>query len=132
MKALSDGKAVIQYFNDLYKMLDFDKDITVEELKKAIKDSVYQASSQEIDRGTLNAHVIMTIVNNKTRKNHVRDPYKHERNLFYYPNESNKRVVRKLDHDSPPAGINIYWRDDNCKDALGQCLATEIYSVKST
>lgn len=67
------------------------------------------------------------IVNDRNRKHYgVNSPLKHDKNLFFYPDEQNKKIIRKLDLNNLPAGIRIYWKDAESEDNTGSALLTEV------
>lgn len=67
------------------------------------------------------------IVNDRNRKHYgINNPYKEEKNLFYYPDENNRKVIRKLDPSNPPENVVIYWKDNSSPDGLGCALLTEL------
>lgn len=69
------------------------------------------------------------IVNDRNRKHYgVTSPLKVEKNLFYYPNENNKKVIRKLDLANIPEHVMIYWKNNDNPDGTGSALLTEVYA----
>ena len=51
-----------------------------------------------------------------------------EKNLFYYPDENNRKVIRKLDLSSLPENVMIYWKDNNDSNGMGSALLTELFA----
>ncbi|TXK83458.1 PD-(D/E)XK nuclease family protein [Paenibacillus sp. N3.4] len=118
------GKPLLSYFQEIYDSLDFEEEIELSQIKEMVLNNVVSNCNTEVNKATLYAHSISTIVNEKNRKHHISKILKKD-NLFYYPSELNKKVVKKLNFDSPPEGIKIYWGDKSDKDAY--CFLTDIY-----
>ncbi|GAB0169758.1 PD-(D/E)XK nuclease family protein [Lysinibacillus sp. CTST325] len=119
------GKPVIQYIKEFYDSSPFEKDINHEDLKKWVSDIVKVASGKTLKNANFDRSYI---VNDRNRKHYgVNSAHKEYKNLFYYPDENNKRVIRKLDLSNPPKNVMIYWKDDNNPDGMGCDLLTEIF-----
>lgn len=122
------GKAVPEYYLDVYNQLEFDVDYPIAEIKKKVAQLIMETSGNDIRKNTLDGQLIVSIVNNRNRRHYsVIDPQKDEINLFYYPDEKDKKVIRKLNPSQPPTGISIYWKDPGSEGSLGRCLVTDIY-----
>ncbi|MGN7402670.1 hypothetical protein ACTHO0_22710 [Cytobacillus praedii] len=69
------------------------------------------------------------LINGRNRKRYgVNYPFKVEKNLFYYPDENNRKVIRKLDPLSLPTNVMIYWKDNNNPDGMGSALLTDLFT----
>ncbi|WP_171656316.1 PD-(D/E)XK nuclease family protein [Paenibacillus foliorum] len=124
----SYGKTIPEFYYDVFTELEFDRDYASNDIKNRVKELVLRSSGNEVRKPTLDATLIFTTVNNSNRKHQgVTDPQKHEINLFYCPDENNKKMIRKLSQNDPPADIYIYWKDNSSDDKTGKCLLTEIY-----
>ncbi|KUP04675.1 hypothetical protein Q75_14540 [Bacillus coahuilensis p1.1.43] len=114
------GKPVIQYIRDFYDMVPFHRDIAHDELKNWVSQQVKVATGKTLKHANFDRSYI---INEKNRKHYgVNSPQKAEKNLFYYPDENNKKIVRKLDPVNPPQNIRIYWKDPEQPDGTGWAL----------
>lgn len=119
------GKPVIQYIKDFYDAVDSGTDIEHEKLKRWVKDKIQAASGLIIKNANFDNSYI---VNDRNRRHYgVNSPFKMEKNLFYYPEEANKKLIRKLDITNPPAGVMIYWKDSESPDGVGRALLTDVW-----
>lgn len=119
------GKPVIQYIKDYYDISPLEQDIAYDDLKKWVSNQVKVMSGKTLKAANFDQSYI---VNDRNRKHYgVNNPYKEEKNLFYYPNENNRKVIRKLDPSNPPKNIMIYWKDSNHQDGTGCALLTELF-----
>lgn len=90
------GKTVMEFFRDFAKTMVEGKDYKVSEVKKAISMMIKKESGISVNKGTLNCHSCATIVNEKNRVHYqVTEKNCDYKNLFFYPNEKNKEVIRK-------------------------------------
>ncbi|WP_332650012.1 PD-(D/E)XK nuclease family protein [Lysinibacillus sp. 54212] len=118
------GKPVIQYIKDYYDISPFEQDIAYEDLKKWVSNKVKEASGKTLKGANFDQSYI---VNDRNRKHYgVNSPYKVEKNLFYYPDENNRKIIRKLDPSNPPENIMIYWKDSSLQDGAGCALLEEL------
>lgn len=114
----------LYYLHRAYEILEFNQDIQWDEVLKLTKEEAKKQGDILKDT-TLDKK---TVINEKNRKNfHITNPLDKQKNLFYYPDVKNKKVVRKLDLNNPPDNINIYWKDTEAENNLGECLITEFY-----
>lgn len=119
------GKPVIQYIKDYYDSAPFDQDIPYEDLKQWVSDRVKAMSGKTLKAANFDRSYI---VNDRNRKHYgVNSPDKEEKNLFYYPNENNRQIIRKLDPSNPPRNIKIYWKDRTHQDGTGCALPEELF-----
>ena len=120
------GKPVISYITDYYHTVSFHEDILHDDLKKWVQNKIKEVSGLTIKNGNFDGSYI---VNERNRKHYgINSPLKQEKNLFYYPDENNKKVIRKLDRSHLPPHIFIYWKDSEQPDSLGNALLTAIYN----
>lgn len=118
------GKPVIQYIKDFYHLVEVGKDIEHNDLKKWVTDEIKKVSGLTIKSANFDGSYI---VNERNRRYYgVNNPYKMEKNLFYYPDESNKKIIRKIDYTNLPSNIMVYWKDSECQDGLGKTPLTEV------
>jgi hypothetical protein len=114
------GKPVIQYIKDFYDFVSFDQDIRHDDLKEWVRNKAKEVSGVIIKNGNFDGSYV---VNERNRRYYgINSPFKSEKNLFYYPNEKNKKVIRKLDMNNLPPEIMIYWKDTENPDNIGVAL----------
>ncbi|MBO5532235.1 MAG: PD-(D/E)XK nuclease family protein [Fibrobacter sp.] len=90
------GKTVMEFFRDFAETMVEGKDYKVSEVKKTISTMIKNESGVSVNKGTLNCHSCATIVNEKNRVHYqVTEKNCDYKNLFFYPNEKNKEVIRK-------------------------------------
>ncbi|MBQ9227041.1 MAG: PD-(D/E)XK nuclease family protein [Fibrobacter sp.] len=90
------GRTVMEFFRDFAKTMADGKDYKISEVKKAISTMIKKESGVSVNKGTLNCHICATIVNEKNRVHYqVTEKNCDYKNLFFYPNEKNKEVIRK-------------------------------------
>ncbi|WP_127532970.1 PD-(D/E)XK nuclease family protein [Paenibacillus kobensis] len=120
---LDYGKPVIQYIRDFFDRTELGVNIAHDDLKKWVTEAILQASNHKVNPANFDHSYV---INDRNRRHYgVNSPDKAEKNLFYYPDESNRKVIRKLDNTNPPAGVNIYWRDPDGIDGMGVALYSE-------
>jgi len=103
----SYGKTVMEYFREFANSMEKDKDYKITEIKKMISSMIKKESGLSVNAGTLNCHVYTTIVNEKNRLHYnVTEKNCDYKNLFFYPKETNKEIVRKYTPEIK--GVNIY------------------------
>ena len=91
------GKTVMEFFRDFAETMEPDKDYKVSEVKKSISDKIKSESGISVNPRTINCHIYATIVNEKNRLHYnVTKKNCDYKNLFYYPEENRKDVVRKF------------------------------------
>ena len=121
------GKPVIQYIKDFYDNSISGVDISHDDLKKWVSDKVKEVSGKTLKAANFDKSYI---VNDRNRKHYgVNNPFKMEKNLFYYPDENNKKVIRKFEPSNPPTDIWIYWRENENPDSTGSALLTELFTI---
>ncbi len=103
----SYGKTVMEYFREFANLMESDKDYKISEIKRTISDMIKKESGLSVNSRTLNCHVYATIVNEKNRLHYnVTEKNCDYKNLFFYPTENNKEIVRK--YSSDVKDVNIY------------------------
>lgn len=120
------GKPVIQYIKDFYDISSLEEDIAHDDLRNWVSYKVKEASGKTLKNANFDRSYI---VNDRNRKHYgVNSPFKEDKNLFYYPDENNRKVIRKLDQANPPKNVMIYWKDNNKPDSTGCAFLTEIFA----
>lgn len=120
------GKPVIQYIKDFYDISSLEEDIAHDDLRNWVSYKVKEASGKTLKNANFDRSYI---VNDRNRKHYgVNSPFKEDKNLFYYPDENNRKVIRKLDQANPPKNVLIYWKDNNKPDSTGCAFLTEIFA----
>ena len=103
----SYGKTVIEFFREFFESMSREKDYKVSEIEKIISQNIKNESGVSVNNGTVNCHMYATIVNEKNRLHYnVTEKNCNYKNLFFYPNEDNKEVVRR--YSSEIKDINVY------------------------
>ncbi|WP_046174019.1 hypothetical protein [Domibacillus indicus] len=113
-------KPIIEYIRDFYYFMEGGVDIEHEALKKWVAGRVKEVSGAEVKKGNFDGAYI---VNEKNRRHYgISSPYRTEKNLFYYPDEQNKKIIRKLDARQIPENIPVYWNDKESPNGIGEAL----------
>ncbi|MGJ0362289.1 PD-(D/E)XK nuclease family protein [Aliarcobacter cryaerophilus] len=84
-----------EYIQDVHKNLQDDKKYTVKEIKSKIEELIKNENENvdSINQGTLNAQLIMHIINNRTRLHYnVNSTNHHTFDLFYYIDDSKEYI----------------------------------------
>ena len=98
-KKLNYKRPVKEYIQEIHSMYDYNEQILVSDLKEKIKALIEKESRLEINKGTLNAQVYMSIVNEKNRLHYNVNKVNHmEFDLFYYIDDSRK-IIQKFDKE---------------------------------
>lgn len=119
------GQPFIKYVQDFYNAVEFDVDIQHNELKQWVTERILKESGHHVKEANFDKSYI---VNYPSRQHYsVNSPYKNEKNLFYFPDETNRMTFRKLDISNPPENIYIYWKDREGENTLAKVLLTTIF-----
>ncbi|MFC4404106.1 PD-(D/E)XK nuclease family protein [Gracilibacillus xinjiangensis] len=119
------GKPVIQYIKDFYDRSKNDEDISHKELINWVTARIKEITGKTIKTANFDRAYI---VNNPNRKHYgINSPYKHDKNLFYYPDVTNTTVIRKLDYNNLPEEVFIYWKDRNSPGDLSSAYLTDLF-----
>lgn len=106
------GKPVIDILNDFIAILDINKTYKVEEIKNSFGEYVYKKTSIPLHKGTLYAHIVTAIVNERNRAHYsVRNPNDSRKNLFFYTDDTKKEI--KIFNKEINKNIEIYYKDGN-------------------
>jgi hypothetical protein len=110
------GRPVVDYLNDIYKEMENDKDYTKDYIKNILTENIKESTGKLIKTSTRSLQLNMVIVNEITRTNHnIKNPIEEtKKNLFYYPDENNKEIIRKFTNDIKE-NIDIYWVENGEK-----------------
>ncbi len=111
------NKTIIEYIRDVAKALEDNENYKLSEIRKKVADKIKEESGLDINRSTLYCQMCVAIVNEANRRHfNVTKANCKEKNLFYYPNEQNKTIIRKYNAEiGNKENINIYTVDDNYK-----------------
>lgn len=121
---LDYGKPVIQYIKDFYDFISCDENITHNDLKEWVRNKAKEISGAVIKNANFDRSYI---INDRNRRHYgVNTPFKLEKNLFYYPDEMDRRIIRKLDVNNLPDDIMIYWKDTEQAYSLGAACAKDV------
>lgn len=104
------GKPVIDHLNDFAQTLDINTIYKIEFLKQEFSKYVSKNSGIELHITTRNAHISLSIVNEKNRGHYgVKKPDDDRKNIFYYTDETKKNVKRFQAGES--MNVNIYFHN---------------------
>lgn len=104
------GKIMMDYFRDYYSNMKENTDYKVSEIKSEIISAIQKASGQKPNPGTLRCHFYATTVNDINRLYYnVTQKNAENKNLFYYPDERNRNIVRK--YTNSLKNVNVYIKE---------------------
>jgi hypothetical protein len=105
------GKPIIEYLCDIYEGMEDGKEYSVEEKKEELSRIIKEKSGQTLKDTTRDLQFYKVTVNCKYRGNfNIRKPLDGKFDLFYYSDDSNKKIKRFSKGISED--INIWWRQD--------------------
>lgn len=108
----SYGKPVIDHLNDFAATLEFDKIYSIDNIKKMFSEYVLRVSGIELHTATRNAHITLSIVNERNRGHYsVKKAEDERKNIFYYPDDSRKKL--KLFNPEIVENIKIYYKNED-------------------
>ena len=104
------GKPVFDLLFDFAATLKFEEEFEIKNIKDQFSQYVLKESGKELEKGTRDPHIIGSIVNNEKRgHNNVKKPDEARKNIFYYSDDSRKKVKRfNLQKDK---NIKVYFGD---------------------
>lgn len=104
------GKPVIDHLNDFANTLDFSSTFTIEYIRKGFSEYVSKISGIELHNATRNAHISLSIVNERNRGHYsVKRADDERKNIFYYSDETRKKIKRfKIGMDEK---IRVYFKN---------------------
>ncbi|MBD0824429.1 PD-(D/E)XK nuclease family protein [Aestuariibaculum marinum] len=106
------GKPVIDLLNDFSKTLNPDEAYSIDFIRNKFSEYVLNISGIELHNATRNAHVLLSIVNEKNRGHYnVKSPDDERKNIFRYSDSSKKKI--KLFNQEVDTDINIYYKGDD-------------------
>ncbi len=89
------GKPVIDHLIDFANSLSFDESFSINSMKKRFSDYVKKKSGIKLHNATRNAHISLSIVNERNRGHYsVKRADDKRKNIFYYTDKSKKTVKR--------------------------------------
>lgn len=105
------GKPVIDLLNDFANTLNFEEEYQLEEIKNNFSSYVKIYTEKDLVKRTRDAHIGLSIVNEKNRVHYgVKKPDDNRKNVFYYADKSKKWLKRfKLEK---PIDIEIFFNDE--------------------
>ncbi len=116
------GKPVIDLLNDFSKTLNSNEEYTIDFIRNKFSEFVLSISGIELHNSTRNAHISLSIVNEKNRGHYnVKRADDERKNLFQYSYNSRKRI--KLFNPEIDAEIDIYYKGE---DEIESVKAKEI------
>lgn len=114
------GKPVFEFLQDIANSHTSDEVIEKSILKTEFTNTVKSKSDKELDKGTRDAKITVSIVNERNRIHYgINNPNDMSKNIFYYPNTSDTKKIKKIDFNNVPEDLKIYWKSgDEVKEAL--------------
>lgn len=105
------GKPVIDILNDFANTLSFENMYQIKSIREEFSSFVRRQTNMEINNGTRNDAISLSIVNEKNRFHYyVKKPDDDRKNIFYYVDGSKKTIKRfKLEN---PVNVEIYFNDE--------------------
>jgi hypothetical protein len=99
-KKLNYKRPVREYIKEIYSNLEYEKQLSVNDLKNKIVTLINQESGLDINKATLSAQVYMSIVNEKNRLHYNVNKTNHETfDLFYYIDDTRK-IIKKFNKEN--------------------------------
>jgi hypothetical protein len=110
------GKPVIELMSDFAKTLEKEKEYSLDYLRNEFSRFVNNVSKITILNSTRNAHFTTSIINDRNRGHYnVKDPTDRRKNIFYYPNEDDRKVIKIIENIYPPR-TKIYFKNSESND----------------
>jgi hypothetical protein len=102
--------SIIEYLNEIYNELEYEKEYFVDEIKNRLKNIVEEKSGKKLNNTTKNCQFYRVTINDKSRTNYnIKSPYDERVNLFYYVDENNRSKIKKFNINIIQDDVNIYW-----------------------
>jgi len=106
----SYGKPVIDLLKDFASSLEKDKVYEINKLKRSFSEYVFEQSGEDLKNGTRNAHITLSIVNERNRGHyHVKRADDTRKNIFRYIDSSRKKV--KLFDPIDDKQVKVYFNN---------------------
>lgn len=103
-------KTTREHFFDFVKKLEDNKDYLRNEVRSEFAKYIKEVTGIEINKSHLNCIMYEMVVNEKNRIHYnVTKSNCKQKNIFYYPDENNKNIIRKYSNDLND--IKIYLKD---------------------
>ncbi len=116
------GKPVIDLLKDFSVMLSPNTEYEIDVVKNKFSEYVLNISGIELLNSTRNAHISLSIVNEKNRGHYnVKRPDNDRKNIFYYSDDSRKKI--KLFNPDINPEINIFYKGE---DGIESVKAKEV------
>lgn len=107
------GKPVIDHLNDFALQLEKGKIYDLDEIRAQFSQYVEEVSGIPLHKATRNAHVLLSIVNEKNRIHYnVNREDDDRKNIFYYPDINSKKQIALFDkHDQKDIIVEYKGRE---------------------
>lgn len=116
------GKPVIDLLKDFSATLSQNKEYGIYDVKKMFSEYVLKESGIELLHSTRNAHISLSIVNEKNRGHYnVKRPDNDRKNIFFYSDDSRKRLV--LFNSDIHTDIDVFYKGE---DGIESVKAKEV------
>ena len=106
------GKPVIDFLKDFSIMLCPNTEYEIDVVKNKFSEYVLNISGIELLHSTRNAHISLTIVNEKNRGHYnVKRPDDERKNIFYYSDDSRKKII--LFNPDINTKIDVFYKGED-------------------
>lgn len=106
------GKPVIDLLNDFSKTLRFNEEYTIDYVRNKFSEYVLNITGIELHNATRNAHISLSIVNEKNRGHYnVKRPDDDRKNIFCYSENSRKKI--RLFNPKIDTEIIIFYKGED-------------------
>lgn len=122
------GKPVIDLLKDFSKTLNSSEEYTIDYIRNKFSEYVLNLSGIELHNSTRNAHISLSIVNEKNRGHYnVKRPDDERKNIFRFSNNSRKKI--KLYNPKIDTEISIYYKGEDGIEFIKSKEITYAYSL---
>lgn len=113
------GKPVIDHLKDFSQTLKKENLYQLDDIRDMFSKYVLEKSGVNLKNSTRNAHILLSTVNDKNRIHYHVDKLDDDRkNIFYYPDIENKKIIKLFD-PKENFDIKIYYKNfDETEDGL--------------
>jgi len=116
------GRSVLELLIEYANTLDFEKEFSTHKIRKEFSEFVLNNTGVELNNGTRNAHITLSIVNDRNRGHyHVNKIDDKRKNLFFYTDDTKKTLKRfnaEINNNIP-----IYFKKE---DKIESCILNNI------
>ncbi|WJJ96341.1 PD-(D/E)XK nuclease family protein [Algibacter luteus] len=119
------GKPVIDLLKDFSRALEIGQEYGVDFIRNEFSKYVLDSTGIELHKATRNAHILLSIVNEKNRGHYnIKRPDDERKNIFCYSDNSRKSI--KLFNPQIDAELKVYFKGE---DEIEFVRAKEVYKL---